>query len=347
MHAAFEDEAVDPALVVLGPHDHEVGDGRVRDPRLGARKTPAAVDPACPRAHAAGVRSVVGLGEAEAAELVGPRHGRQVAFALRLAAEEVDRHHGERRLHAERGPEGGVDALELARDEPVAHVADAGAAEPVDGRTEKPQLRHFLHDGDVEGLVAIGFENARHQLCLRIVPRRIADQGFLGREQIVEPQGIAPVEGNAGHAGALQGLGIGYRTIHGGLSGASGRPELGYAGLLADVLEVHLDPHADVDLFRRAVGHLAVEPCAVVEIDEAEENGKLRLPAGEVHRHRARDGEGVDRAGGLCGRPGEIARAARDAPGLGLELEGAALAALLQHQPALLGTRPELSLIHI
>src|SRR3546814_18038048 len=68
--ALIEDEAADAAAmrVGFGPDDEHVGDRRVADPRLRARQRIAAVDLPGAGLHAAGVRSGIGLGEAEAAD---------------------------------------------------------------------------------------------------------------------------------------------------------------------------------------------------------------------------------------------------------------------------------------
>ena len=52
-----------------------------------------------------------------------------------------------------------VDALDLARDEAVAHVVDAGAAVAVDGRAEEAELAHLVQDLAVEFLVAMRLES--------------------------------------------------------------------------------------------------------------------------------------------------------------------------------------------
>mmetsp|Transcript_55832 Transcript_55832/g.147600 ORF Transcript_55832/g.147600 Transcript_55832/m.147600 type:complete len:274 (+) Transcript_55832:438-1259(+) len=95
-HAALEHETADVARVVLGPHDEDVGDGRVGDPHLGARQDVAAVSLlARTRRHAAGVGSVVGLGEAEAADELARGKVREQACLLLLRPVRMDREHDE------------------------------------------------------------------------------------------------------------------------------------------------------------------------------------------------------------------------------------------------------------
>ena len=175
-HAALEDEPANHAGVVLRPHHHDVGDRRVRDPQLGAAQRIAAVDFAGAGYHAAGIGAVIGFGQAEAAEQFARGHARQILLTLFLAAIGVNRRHRQRGLHAARRAERRIDALEFAHDETVGDIADAGAAVAFERRAEKTELAHLAHHLDVEGLVAVRVQDARHQLFLRVLARRVADQ---------------------------------------------------------------------------------------------------------------------------------------------------------------------------
>jgi len=143
------------------------------------------------------------------------RHRRQVALALLLAAEQVDRHHAQRGLHAQRGAEAGVDPLELARDQPVGDLADARAVEAFDRRAEKAEIGHLLHHGEIEGLVAVGLKDPRHQPLLREIAGGVADQPFLVGEQVVEAQRILPVEAHVAHARLAQDRSVRSGVRHG------------------------------------------------------------------------------------------------------------------------------------
>src|SRR6185437_4942196 len=109
-----------------------------------------------PALHAASVRAVIGLGQAEAADMFAGRQLRQVFLALRLGAEGVDRIHHQRGLHAHRRAVAAVDALDLAGNEAVADISDIGAAIALDGRAEEAELAHLVHDLAVEALLAEG-----------------------------------------------------------------------------------------------------------------------------------------------------------------------------------------------
>src|SRR5690606_34565404 len=104
LHAFFEDEAADLAVVVaadhLGPHHEDVGDGRVGDPHLVAGELVAAIGLDGAGLHAAGIGAVVGLGQSEAAYPFAAGQLGQVLLFLLFGAEFVDGHHDQGRLHA-------------------------------------------------------------------------------------------------------------------------------------------------------------------------------------------------------------------------------------------------------
>lgn len=69
---------------------------------------------------------------------------RQILLALLLRAIGMDRVHDERGLDAHRRAEAGIDALDLARNKTIGHVAGTYAAISLgDGDAEQPPLRQF------------------------------------------------------------------------------------------------------------------------------------------------------------------------------------------------------------
>ena len=103
------------------------------------------------RRHRAGIGAVVGLGQAEAADDLAARELGQIFAPLRLAAVGVDRVHDQRGLHRHRRAVAGIDALDLARDQAVGDIAEAGAAVFLrDGRAEQAERAHLAHDRAVE-----------------------------------------------------------------------------------------------------------------------------------------------------------------------------------------------------
>ncbi len=211
LHAALEDEAADALVLGLGPDDHDVGDGRVADPHLGAVQDIAAVDLARAAFHAAGIGAVIRLGQAEAADPFAGGELRQVFLPLRLGAEGMDRVHHQRALHAHGRAIAAVDAFDLAGDEAVADIADAGAAIALDGRPEESERAHLVHDLAVEALLAERALDARHELALRIGARAVAHHALVLGQLLLEEQRVLPVEARL--------VGAAGRRLAGGLGG--------------------------------------------------------------------------------------------------------------------------------
>ncbi len=136
---------------------------------------------------------MVGLGEAEAADDLALGQPRQIFLPLRLAAIGVDRMHDQRGLHRHRRAVAGIDALELARDQPIGDIAHVGAAVLLrEGAAEKAERRHLADDLAVEALLAVGGEHARKQLVLRIGARGVAHHALVLGELAFEVERIVP-----------------------------------------------------------------------------------------------------------------------------------------------------------
>ena len=159
---------------------------------------------------------MVGLGEREAADQLARDEFWQIFFPLRLAAVGVDRPRHQRGLHRHRRAIAGIDALKLARDEAGSHLAEAGTAILFrQRRAEKSQFAHLGENLAVKTLLAIGREDARKQLALRIVARGVAHHALLFGKLAFEIERVLPVEGgrNGGARGrrlALAGLVDGF-----------------------------------------------------------------------------------------------------------------------------------------
>jgi hypothetical protein len=138
---------------------------------------------------------VVGLGEAEAADDLSRRQLGQIFLALRLAAIGKDRVHDERGLHRHGRAIAGIDALDLARDQPVGDVAQAGAAVLFrDGGTKKAERAHLGDDGAIETLLAVIEEHAREQLVLRVAARGVTHHALFFGELAFEVERVLPIE---------------------------------------------------------------------------------------------------------------------------------------------------------
>ena len=198
-----QDEAADRAFVVLGPHQKYIGDRRVADPHLGARQAVAAGHLLRAGDHAAGVRAVVGLGQAEAADPLAARQLGQVFLLLRLGAELIDRHHHQRGLHAHHRAVARIDPLDFARHQAVADVVQARAAVGFgDRRPQQPQLAHLVEDRTVGLLVPESLQHPRRQPLLAVAVGGVAHRALVVAELGVELQRVVPDEfGVAGHGG--------------------------------------------------------------------------------------------------------------------------------------------------
>ena len=129
-HAAFHDQAMDTAFGVLGfgPHHREVCEGRIADPHLGPVQQVVVAHVLEGGDHAAGVAAVVGLGEAEAADLLALDHVGQPLLLLLLAAVLPNGVHGQRTLHAAQAAQAAIAALDLLHDQAVADLVQPGSA---------------------------------------------------------------------------------------------------------------------------------------------------------------------------------------------------------------------------
>ena len=106
--------------------------------------------------------------------------------------------HHQRRLHRHGGAVAAVYPLDLARDQAVADIADAGAAIAVDGGAEQAQLAHFGHDLAVEMLVPVRLQHTGHQLVLGIGAGAVAHHALVFGKLILQQQRIFPLEPGGG-----------------------------------------------------------------------------------------------------------------------------------------------------
>ena len=149
---------------------------------------------------------MVGLGQAEAPDQFARGQLGQVLAALLLRAVGVDRVHDQGRLHAHGRAVAAVDALDLAGDQAVGDMVDAGPAVLLgQGGAQKPEGAHLGHDLAVEALLAGGGQDPRLQGRLTIVAGGVADHPFVVGELVFQAEGIGPVEsGHCGHHGLLR-----------------------------------------------------------------------------------------------------------------------------------------------
>ena len=103
--------------------------------------------------------------------------------------------HHQRGLHRHGRAVAGIDALDLARDQPVGDIAEPGAAVFLrNGGAEQAERAHLGHDRAVEPLLAVGQQHARHQLVLRIAARGVAHHALFFGQLAFEVERVLPVE---------------------------------------------------------------------------------------------------------------------------------------------------------
>jgi hypothetical protein len=154
-------------------------------------------------ASAAGVGAVIRLRQAEAADPLTGRELRNELLLLRGRTELEDRRHDERALYAHHRTVAGIDALNLPRDEAVAHAAEAGPAVRLGhGDGEHVELAELAVDRRrVGALAAKRVEHARRKLLLTVGARRVVHHAFIVGELLFEQQRVAPVEASVGVRG--------------------------------------------------------------------------------------------------------------------------------------------------
>src|SRR5690606_36861303 len=180
-----------------GPDHEHVRDRRVADPGLGALEDESVRGRARARFHAARIRAVVRLGQAEATDQLAGRELRQVLALLRLGAEGVYRQHHERALHAHHRAVARIDAFDLARDQAVGDIVEPGAAVlGRNGRAEQAEHPHLAEDLRLHGLVPERLEHARRELALAVLARGVADHALVLGELVLEEEGVVPLEGS-------------------------------------------------------------------------------------------------------------------------------------------------------
>src|SRR5262245_60252239 len=150
---------------------------------------------------------MVGLREAETAEPLARGELGQKFLALLRRSVGMDRMHDERALHAEQRAIARIDALELARYQPVGDMRETRAAVALGKRcAEKPPLAHAADDRAVETLMPEIVAHARHQLLVAKAPRLIADQALVVRKLPLQEKRVGPVELRICHRFILIGL---------------------------------------------------------------------------------------------------------------------------------------------
>ena len=137
-------------------------------------------------AHAAGVGTEIGLGQAEAADLFALLHHREPCLFLLVAAKSVDGIHGQRRVHADERANAAVAALQFLHDQSVFDIRHPGAAVAFEAGAIEAQVRHGLDQFLGEAAGAVALLDDGDEVVLDEFAGGVADQAFFVREQGVE-----------------------------------------------------------------------------------------------------------------------------------------------------------------
>ena len=210
-HAFFQNKAANWAHSAafadfFGPDHKHIGNRAVADPHLGAAELIAAGYFLRARHHALGVRAVVGLGQAKAADQSAGGQLGQVFLALRLGAEFKNRQHHQRALHAHHRAVTAVYPLHFAGDQAIGYVIEGWAA--IGFRNRRPQqaqLAHFAEDGRVRGFMAKGLRHAGLQFVLAIRGGGIAHHALFVTELCIQQKRVVPEKSGMCHAGSKRG----------------------------------------------------------------------------------------------------------------------------------------------
>ena len=143
---------------------------------------------------------MVGLGEGEGAEALGPGHRRQPALLLLLGAEHGDRAHRQPRLDAEEGAQAAVAAVELHVHQPGGDCAHRRAAVALDAVADQPQLaeppverqRHLGAlpvVGDHRQDLAVHEAPAALEVVDLLLTELVADEEVVGAERLADVGG--------------------------------------------------------------------------------------------------------------------------------------------------------------
>jgi hypothetical protein len=125
--SAFGHEvAADVALLVARPDHGYLGDRGVADPPLGAVENVLVALTPGGGLQRHRVRAVLGLGQAERADLLEPGHRRKPPGFLLVAAEEIDRPHRKSGMHSEERVDAAVGARQLAGHDPGGQARHPG-----------------------------------------------------------------------------------------------------------------------------------------------------------------------------------------------------------------------------
>ena len=170
------------------PDHRHVGHAAVGDPGLLAVEDPGVALAPGGGAHARGVRAEIRLGQPEAADRLAALQARQPLLLLLLGAVGVNGVHDQRALHGNEAADAGIGALQLLHDEPVLHIAHAGAAVAFQVGAQEAELRHLRDEFGREARVAVAVADQRQNPLFGKTPRGLPHHQLLFAEQGVDAE---------------------------------------------------------------------------------------------------------------------------------------------------------------
>ena len=166
------------------------------------------------RLHARGIRSETRFGEAETSDRLARLHLRQPAILLFIRAVGEDRVHHQRALHRYEAAQPRIAALDFLHDQPVFDVAQARAAVAFEIRAQESELAEFRDQLLGKAPVAIAIANHRNHAVFDELPRGLAHQQLLFREQRVDQQVVDAGETSHGLIVSRASLERTFRKCH-------------------------------------------------------------------------------------------------------------------------------------
>ena len=149
------------------------------------------------RGHAGWVAAGFRLGQAEAADQIAGRHSGQPALLVRLGTELVDGAHGQRPLHADKGPQPGIARLQFQRGQAVLHRTAAGGAVPGQVGAEQAEPPHLGDDLGGKYCLLVPLDDVRPDPVTDERADSVPPGNLPGRQQGVQAE---IVHGQIGHA---------------------------------------------------------------------------------------------------------------------------------------------------
>ncbi len=191
--ASLHQKAAD-AVFRPRPDNSDVRQRSVGDPGLLTIQDPvrSVADGTGP--HRRRIRPEIRFGQPEAADRSSRLQFGQPSGFLFVRSVLEDRVHHERALHGDEAAQAGIAALDLLHDEPVFHIAHAGAAVALEIRAQESELSHFGNQFSWKPAFAETIPNYRRDSFVDKPPGRLPHHEFLLGELRIDQKVIHAAE---------------------------------------------------------------------------------------------------------------------------------------------------------